>query len=71
MDTSSWVDTSLDLNPSSERPLPLETQVHQIFVLEMLLCYFPVFLLEFSYTEKAFQSVIICFRRRNQVEMAT
>ncbi|MBA0720022.1 hypothetical protein Golax_007665 [Gossypium laxum] len=25
MDTSSWVDTSLDLNPSSDRPLPLDT----------------------------------------------
>ncbi|MBA0866162.1 hypothetical protein Goshw_018492 [Gossypium schwendimanii] len=25
MDTSSWVDTSLDLNPSSDRPLPRDT----------------------------------------------
>ncbi|KAG4198973.1 hypothetical protein ERO13_A05G119500v2 [Gossypium hirsutum] len=25
MDTSSWVDTSLDLSPSSDRPLPLDT----------------------------------------------
>ncbi|MBA0745340.1 hypothetical protein Gogos_007918 [Gossypium gossypioides] len=64
MDTSSWVDTSLDLNPSSDRPLPLDTPVHQYFVLEMLLCYFLFSYLNFLILRKLFNLLSYMFQKK-------